>query len=140
VTDEVLRLIDSFRRNPADEAATGKLAQALRALEKSLMLACDPALAGAIGDARTYFGKLQAAVARKTSAELTYMKHAEEFRAMKKDLKALSDVVQADAQAVAAARDKSESFKKKHLPQAATSLYVVMNRLRQLRDLSERLR
>ena len=140
MTDEVLRLIDAFRRNPTDDASTAKLAQALRAVEKSQMLACDPALAGALGEARTYFGKLQAAVGRKTSAELTYMKHAEEFRAMKKDLKALSDVVQADGQAVAAAREKTESYKKKHLPQAATSLHVVMSRLRQLRDLSERLR
>ena len=140
MTDEVLRLIDAFRRNPTDDAATAKLAQALRAVEKSQMLACDPALAGALGEARTYFGKLQAAVGRKTSSELTYMKHAEEFRAMKKDLKALSDVVQADGQAVAAAREKTESYKKKHLPQAARSLYVVMSRLRQLRDLSERLR
>lgn len=140
MTDEVLRLIDAFRRNPTDDAATAKLAQALRAVEKSQMLACDPALAGALGEARTYFGKLQAVVGRKTSAELTYMKHAEEFRAMKKDLKALSDVVQADGQAVAAAREKTETYKKKHLPQAATSLYIVMSRLRQLRDLSERLR
>jgi len=140
LADEVLRLIDAFRRNPGDDTATAKLTEALRRVDKSQMLSCDPALAGAVGEARTFFGKLQAAVGHKTSAELTYMKHAEEFRAMKKDLKALSDVVHADGLAVTGARDKVEAFKKKRLPQAAASLYVITSRLRQLRDLSERLR
>jgi hypothetical protein len=140
LTEEVLGLIDKFRRAPEDDSIGSKLAEALRALHKSPMLSCDPSLESAVAEARSFFGKLHAAVGRKTSAELMYMKHAEEFRAMKRDLKALSDVVQADGQAVAVARDKMEALRKKHLPQAATSLFAVTSKLRQLRDLSDRLR
>jgi len=140
LTDEVLRRINQFRKSPNDDTIASKLAEALRVLQKSQMLSCEPGLEGPVTDARNFFGKLHAAVGRKSSAELTYLKHAEEFRAMKKDLRALSDVVQADGRAVAAARDKVDALRKKTLSQAATSLHSITERLLQMRDISERLR
>ena len=140
LVDGTLTLIDKFRGNPNDDASASKLAEALRALQKTELLSCDPALAGAVSDARNFFGKLHSAVSRQTSTELTYLKHVEEFRSMKRDLRALSDVVQADGQAVASARDKVNALRKKSLSAAATSLFAIKSKLRQLRDMSQRLK
>lgn len=139
LTEEIMGLVEKFRRAPNDDAVTSKLADALRKLQKSDLPSCDPAFAAALSEARGFFGKLNEATSRKTAAELTYLKHVEEFRSMKKDLRALSDVVQADGKAVVAARDKVVAMRKKNLPEAGARLFTVSSKLQQLRDIASRL-
>lgn len=139
LTEETMGLVEKFRRAPNDDAVTSKLAEALRKLQKSDLPSCDPAFAAALSEARAFFGKLNEATSRKTAAELTYLKHVEEFRSMKKDLRALSDVVQADGKAVVAARDKVVAMRKKNLQEAGARLFTVSSKLQQLRDIASRL-
>jgi hypothetical protein len=131
-----LDLIAAFRRSPYDDAVATRLADALQALKRAELQACDTALGAAVQDARTTFGKLRVAVNQKTSSELTHLRHADDFRAMKRDLRALGDVVQADARSSAAAREKLEAFKRQALPQVATTLAFIAARLGQMQDLA----
>ena len=137
---QTLDLIAAFRRAPLDDAVATRLADALQALKRAQLQACDAALGAAVQDARATFGKLRAAVNQKTAAELTHLRHADDFRALKRDLRALGDVVQADARSATSAREKLEAFKRQALPQTATTLAFIVTRLRQMQDLAQRTR
>lgn len=137
---QTLELVAAFRRAPQDDAVAAKLADALQSLKRAQLHACDAALASAVQDARATFGKLRHAVGQTTAAELTHLRHAEDFRAMKRDLRALGEVVEADARKAASAREKLEAFKRQALPQAATTLAFLAARLKQMQDLAQRVR
>jgi hypothetical protein len=138
--DEVLRLSELLRTNFQDDSLPGKLSRVLGHIQKSSMMSCDPSLEASVTNARVFFGKLHATLSKKTSSELTYLKHVNEFRAMKSDLKALSDVLQEDAKMVSAAREKAESFKRSGFPSACSNLMESTRKLRQLKGISERIR
>jgi hypothetical protein len=137
---QTLGLIAAFRRTPEDEGTAMRLAEALQALKRAQLQTCDAALGAAVEDARTTFGKLRLAAKQRTAAEMTHLRHAEEFRALKRDLRALGEVAQADARNAAGAREKLEAFKRQALPQAATTLAFIAARLGQVQDLAQRVR
>ena len=137
---EVLGLLDRVRSAPVpDNALLGQLTPRLARLRESGVLSCDPALEGAVTELGRLFGKLQVVRSRQTSSELTYAKHAEAFRAMKRDLRALSEVLQADAKSVAAARAKTAAVAQRSLPGAAKALSEASRRLRRLGELAGRI-
>ena len=137
---QTLGLIAAFRHAPQDEGTAMRLAEALQALKRAQLQTCDAALGAAIEDARNTFGKLRLAAKQRTAAEMTHLRHAEEFRALKRDLRALGDVVRADAHNAAGAREKLVAFKRQALPKAATTLAFIAARLGQVQDLAQRVR
>lgn len=124
-----LRSVDlSQRSQPSLDA----LAAGLKALQASGTLECDPTLRQAADQALAMLAKASQALGQQTAVELTYLKHVNEFRAMKSDLKALSDVLKADAARVAKGRAKTDAYLQRRSAALGGALAGVEQGLRSL--------
>lgn len=91
-------------------------------------------------DLRNFFGKLKASVERCRASELTYLRHADELAARKRDLQALVEVAKADAQLAKNARDKLEAARMKWLPSVVPELSAAARKLQLFARLAETLK
>jgi len=101
-----LRAAGRVVKQPDAEDGYAQLQQALQLLQEGNVGACDPTLAAALGAVTQLLAKRRALATAQEAVELTYLQHAQEFRALKQDLQALAAVLRLDAQAVEAARQK----------------------------------
>ena len=104
---QLLRGLDLSRPAQRD---VGALAQALQALQGSPLLDCDERTGASLKETSRAVQQLAEVLDQQTATELTYLRHLNDFRTMKKDLKALSDVLKNDGARVARARAKSDAL------------------------------
>ena len=136
----VLELVRKFAPSTRDDMTTVALADALGRLQATGVLACDPVLEASMKDLRNFFGKLKASVERCRASELTYLRHADELAARKRDLQALVEVAKADAQLAKTARDKLEAARMKWLPSVVPELSAAARKLQLFARLAETLK
>lgn len=104
---QLLRGLDLSRPAQRD---VGALARALQALQGSPLLDCDERTGASLKETSRAVQQLSEVLDQQTATELTYLRHLNDFRSMKQDLKALSDVLKNDGARVARARAKSDAL------------------------------
>ena len=129
---ELLKRLRKFDLSQRSQGSLDALAAGLRALKDSNVSECDPRLRQAVDDSLSMLGKTSQALGQQTAVELTYVKHLNEFRAAKSDLKALSDVLKTDAARVAKGRAKTDAYLQRRGVALGGALAGVEQRLRNL--------
>ena len=108
-----LRAASRIVKRPDAEESYAQLAQALATLQQADVGACDATLAAAVTSVTQLLQKRRASTTAREAVELTYRQHAQEFRAMKQDLTAMTAVLRIDAQAVDDARRRDAAAQTK---------------------------
>jgi hypothetical protein len=128
----LLKRLRGFDPSRQSQPSLDALAAGLKALQAGGALECAPTLRQAADQALSMLAKASQALGQQTAVELTYLKHLSEFRAMKSDLKALSDVLKADAARVAKGRAKTDAYLQRRGVALAGALAGVEQGLRSL--------
>jgi len=101
--------------------------------------ACDPGLAAAAGRAAGLLARRDAADRAAARAEVAYAQRAEQFRALKKDLRALASTLQLDVQTVEAARRKQREVEQRTAEDLVSAAASLASRLSKLDVIAGRL-
>jgi hypothetical protein len=129
---DLLKRLRKFDLNQRSQESLDALATGLKALQESDAFECDPRLRQAVDDSLSMIRKTSQALGQQTAVELTYVKHLNEFRAAKSDLKALSDVLKTDAARVAKGRAKTDAYLQRRGVALGGALSGLEQRLRSL--------
>jgi hypothetical protein len=100
---------------------------------------CDASLAAAATRAATLLGRREAAARASQRAELAYAQHAEQLRALRRDLGALEASLQVDAAAAGAARDRHTALLRSSAEPLAAAAWELSQRLARLGEVAGRL-
>lgn len=137
---DVLKKLSSF---DASFQASEALLRALQQLESQRIASdCEGAGGGIslqLRQAIAILGKLTAALQEQTSAELVYLKHVNEFRDAKRDVKALAEVLKKDADRVAQVRGKRDAILQRRGPALSASFTQLASQLSRLEQTSKHL-
>ena len=127
---KILRAFDLATHSPQ---SLEELTTALRSLRGDDLLSCAPDLIPDVEKALSMLDKVGSAIGQQTSAELIYLKHVNEFRAMKSDLRALSDVLKVDGARVSKMREKVDELVRRRGSVLSGRLEKIEQTLLQLR-------
>lgn len=138
---DVLKKLGSF---DASIQASEALLRVLQQLDSQRIVSdCEGGGAGGLSlqlrQAIALLEKLTAALQEQTSAELVYLKHVNEFRDAKRDVKALAEVLKKDADRVAQVRGKRDAFLQRRGPALSASFSELAAKLARLEQTSKNL-
>lgn len=134
-----LRAASHVVKRPEAEEGYAQLAQAVRGLQEADVGACDATLSATLSSVAQLLSKRRAAATAQEATELTYLQHAQEFRAMKQDLQALAGVLRVDAQSVEEARRRRTATQAKLSPPLLDGVYALGRYLQQIEVTAKRL-
>jgi hypothetical protein len=125
-------------RQPLAEDACAALMQALAAMP--MPGACDASLVAAATQAASLLARREGAARAAQRVELAHAQHAEQLRALQRDLKALEAVLKLDAAAVDAARGRRQALLQSSAQPLAAAAWALSQKLARLEEVAARLR